>query len=91
LRSEPRVTIRVHPSLVAVVEDDLRNSEVELTGAVSVTSASLEPGDLRVSWENGSFKRDTRAILDAIQDALARLGLLSPVEITPEWRMELAE
>jgi hypothetical protein len=91
LRSEPRITIRVHPSLVAVLDRDLANAEPELIGTVSVLGAPVEPGDLRVTWENGSFKRDTRAILAAMQDALSQLGLLSPLEITPERSMERAE
>lgn len=91
LRSEPRVTIRVHPSLVPVLDRDLADAEPELTGTVSVMAAPVEPGDLRVTWENGSCKRDTRAILAAMQDALSQLGLLCPVEITPERSLEHAE
>ncbi|MBV9311796.1 MAG: hypothetical protein JOZ73_13265 [Solirubrobacterales bacterium] len=91
LRSEPHITIRVHPAVVPALQDDLKRSDIELAGEVSIIGAPLEPGDVRVSWENGSCKRDTRAILTAIQDALAQLGLLCPIEITPERRLELAE
>ena len=91
LQTEPRITIRVHPGLVPMLEEDLASLDLELTGTVAVTSAALEPGDVRVAWENGSFKRDTRAILASMQDALAQLGLLTPIDITQERRMELAE
>jgi flagellar biosynthesis/type III secretory pathway protein FliH len=91
LRTEPRITVRVHPSLVQVIEEELNSADVELTGIVSVMGAPVEPGDVRVTWENGSFKRDTRATLAAMQDALSHLGLLSPVDLTPERRMEHAE
>ena len=91
LQTEPRITIRVHPVLVPMLEEDLASLDLELTGTVAVTSAALEPGDVRVAWESGSFKRDTRAILASMQDALAQLGLLTPIDITQERRMELAE
>lgn len=91
LRAEPRVTIRVHATLAPILEQDLAELDLELAGTVSINPAPLEPGDLRVTWENGSFRRDAGAIRAAMQDALAQLGLLAPIEITPERSMALAQ
>jgi hypothetical protein len=90
LQSEPRITIRVHASVAAALEQELRHSEIE--GAVSVIGSAAEPGDLRVTWENGSFERNTRAILSAIGEVLGRLGLLDPSDTgTLQGRLELAQ
>jgi flagellar biosynthesis/type III secretory pathway protein FliH len=91
LRSEPHVTIRAHPALAPILEQDLAELDLELAGTVTVTAAPLEPGDLRIAWQNGSFKRDTGAILAAMQDALSQFGLTGPIQITPERRMAHAE
>jgi flagellar biosynthesis/type III secretory pathway protein FliH len=91
LRSEPRVTVRVHPGLAPILEQDLDELDLELAGTVTITPAQLEPGDLRVAWENGSLKRDTGAILAAMQDALAQFGLTAPMQINPERRMAHAK
>lgn len=91
LRNEPRISIRAHPALVPALEDDLTQLDPELAGAVTIAGTPMAPGDLRVSWDRGSLRRDTAKILTAIQDALAQLGLLEPIDFTPERRMALAE
>jgi hypothetical protein len=91
VRNEPRISIRAHPALVPALEDDLAQLDTELAGAVTIAGAQMASGDLRVSWERGSFRRDSGKILAAIQDALAQLGLLEPIDFTPERRMALAE
>ncbi|GAC1342795.1 MAG: hypothetical protein NVSMB18_17460 [Acetobacteraceae bacterium] len=91
LRREPRITIRVHPSLVPVLRDDLAPLEDDIVGTITVAPAALAPGDVRVTWGEGSFVRDTQTILAAMQGALAELGLVDRVETTPERRMALAQ
>ena len=91
LRGEPRVTVRVHPDLVPILQRDLAEVEPEMTGTIVVLPAPLERGDLRVTWQNGSFARDTTQILAAMQDALGQLGLQHRLEVSPERSAAYAE
>lgn len=91
LRREPRIVIRVHPSLVPVLRDDLAPLDDDFAGTITISAAALAPGDVRVSWGEGTFVRDTQTILAAMQGALAELGLVDRVETTPERRMALAQ
>ena len=91
LRAEPRVTVRVHPDLVASLQRDLADVEPEMAGTITVLPAPLELGDLKVTWQNGSFARDTTQILTAMQDALGQLGLQQPLEVLPERSAAFAE
>lgn len=91
LRSETRITVRVHPDLAAGLKQDIAALEPELAGTVTILPASVEPGDLRVTWENGSITRDTGQILQSMRDALGLLGLQQPLETLPERRMALAD
>ena len=78
LAQEPRVTVRVHPGLVAGVQQDVALLDEDLAERINVLPAALEPGDVRVAWTDGALSRDTKALLTAMQDALAELGLLDP-------------
>jgi hypothetical protein len=91
LRAEPRVTVRAHPDLVPSLQRDLAEVEPEMTGTIVVLPAPLERGDLRVTWQNGSFARNTTQILAAMQDALGQLGLQHRLEVSPERSAAYAE
>lgn len=91
LRTEPRVTIRVHPDLVPGLQRDLAEVDPEMTGTIAVLAAPLAPGDLKVTWQNGSFARDTTQILTAMQGALGQLGLQQRLEVPPERSVAFAE
>ncbi len=91
LRREPRVVIRVHPALAPILQQDLALLDEELAEAVTITPAALELGDVRVNWTDGFFVRDTAKILAAMQEALAQLGLVEPINPATERRMALAE
>ena len=87
LQSEPRVVIRVHPDLAPGLQQICAARQTEFGGTITVLPAPLEPGDVKIEWENGALSRDTRQILQAMQDALARLGLQPPRDTTPNRRM----
>ena len=91
IRSQTRIHVRVHPDLVATMQGDVAELEPDLAALIDITAAPLERGDVKVTWENGSMVRDTRKIMQAIQDALGQLGLQQPVEATSKKRMAYAE
>lgn len=91
LRTEPRVTVRVHPDLILSLQHDLAQLEPEMAGTVTLLPAPLERGDLKVAWQNGSFARDANQILTAMQDALGQLGLQQRLEVSPERNLAHAE
>ena len=91
IRSQTRINVRVHSDLVAVMQRDVAELEPDLAALIDVTAAPLERGDVKVSWENGSMARDSRKIMQAIQDALGELGLQQPVEAATKKRMAYAD
>lgn len=91
LRSEPRVVVRVHPDLAPELRREFVDLQVTFSGTLTVLPTAAEPGDVKIEWENGSLSRDTRQILQAMQDALGQLGLQPPRETTPKRRMAHAE
>ena len=78
LTQENRVTVRVRPGLVAGVQQDVALLDDDLADTISVLPTALPPGDVRVAWTDGAVARDTTALLAAMQDALAELGLFDP-------------
>lgn len=91
LRSEPRVVVRVHPDLASDLRREFVDLQVDFSGTLTVLPTAAEPGDVKIEWENGSLSRDTRQILQAMQDALGQLGLQQARETTPKRRMAHAE
>ena len=91
VQSKTRIAVRVHPDLVQTLERDVADLEPDLAGMIDVVAAQLERGDVKVSWENGSLARDTRQIMQAIQDALGLLGLHQPTEAPSKRRMAYAD
>jgi flagellar assembly protein FliH len=91
LRTEPRVVVRVHPDLVPELRREFLDLQADISGTLVVNPAAVERGDVKIEWENGALSRDTRQILQAMQDALGQLGLQQPRELTPKRRMAHAE
>ncbi|MDT7952288.1 MAG: FliH/SctL family protein [Acetobacteraceae bacterium] len=91
IRSQTRISVRVHPDLVALIERDVAMLEPAQAALIDVAAASLEPGDVKVSWENGSMNRNSSQIITAVQDALSQLGLHRPVEASSKQRMAYAD
>ena len=75
-----RMVVRVHPSLVETLTEDLAQLDEQVAGNVEVRPANLPAGDVRLAWEDGSLVRDTAAICAALQDGLAQFGLSEPFE-----------
>jgi flagellar biosynthesis/type III secretory pathway protein FliH len=72
LRGEPRVKVRVHPSLAPDLQATLDLlADDDLPAVTLCASERMVPGDIAVSWQDGSAARDSQAICAAIQAALA--------------------
>ncbi len=88
LRREKRVVVRVHPALAPIIAQDIALLDEDLADTVTVTPSALPLGDVRVTWTDGSFTRDSAKILTAMQDVLAQLGL---ADQSLQRRMALAQ
>ncbi len=91
IRSETRIIARVHPDLVASIQRDIAELEPDLAAMIDVAAAPVERGDVKVSWENGSMVRDSRKIIQAVEDVLGLLGLQQPVEAPSKKVMAYAD
>lgn len=91
LRAEPKIAIRVHADLVPALRQDVLDLQADFAGTITVAPAPIERGDVKITWENGSLVRDTRQILQAMQEALNQLGLLTTVETAPKRSKVYAE
>lgn len=79
LTQQPRIAVRIAPSVLDGVREDLALLDEDLVAAIELTAAPLAPGDARIAWTDGSLVRDQAAIRLAITAALTELGLLEPV------------
>lgn len=79
LTQQPRIVVRIAPSVLDGVREDLALLDEDLVAAVELTAAPLTPGDARITWTDGSLVRDQAAIRLAVTAALTELGLLEPV------------
>lgn len=76
LAQEPRIVIRIHPDMRAVLDDVLAALEPERREAILVEARdSLPPGDARIAWRHGMAVRDTEAMRQRLAETLAPLGL----------------
>lgn len=91
IRSRERIAVRVHPDLVAPLRRDVEALDGNLSGLIDVLPASLEPGDVKVTWENGALTRNTKQMLQAVTDALSQLGLCPPTETPAKRSMAYAD
>ena len=79
LDAEPRITVRLNPQLLNAVRADLDELDPEIVAAVQLVPAdAVPPGDVRISWADGTCQRSAAAVCAAIREALAPLGLLLP-------------
>lgn len=86
LAARTRLVVRVHPGLVPALQADIDTLDETTAANIELRPANLPPGDVRLSWEDGSLVRDCAAIRTAMQDGLAQLGLidLPPPDPKPE-------
>ena len=78
LAQQPRIAVRVNSAVLDDVRGDLALLDEDLAACVVLTAAPLLPGDVRVSWTDGSLVRDQAAISVKVAAALTELGLLEP-------------
>ena len=84
LAQEPRIVIRVHPSMLPVLDECLGTLEPEQRETVLVEPrSSLMPGDARIAGRHGLAVRDAAALQARLDDILAPLGL-APLGLAPE-------
>lgn len=84
LADEPHIVIRVHPTMLAALDDCLSAIEPERRAAILVEPRdALTPGDARIAWRHGLAVRDAASLQARLADILAPLGL-APVELAPE-------
>jgi flagellar biosynthesis/type III secretory pathway protein FliH len=82
LRSEAEMRVRTHPYLADFVRETLVDLLTDNSLVLSVSAdESLMPGDIQLSWGEGSAQRDCRCIYDDIVKALAPLRLPALEEI----------
>ncbi len=87
LHREPRVAIRVSPTVADAVRRDLALLDDDLAARITVTAVDgLASGDARVTWTDGGLVRDTRAIHAAMTKVLAELGLAEPSTVPADNR-----
>ncbi len=76
LGEEPRIVIRVHPTLHPPLEAMLAGLEPERREAILVEPRdTIPPGDARIAWRHGLATRDTAALRVRLEEVLASLGL----------------
>ncbi len=77
LAQEPLITIRVHPDTAAVISREIGQLDPELRARIeTVTAEAMQPGDVRITWRNGSAVRNVDALWQQVAEVLAPAGLL---------------
>ena len=85
LTDEPRITVRVHPHMATVVQEELAAMDFEIAERVNlVATEAIAPGDARINWAEGSAVRNAARARSAVHDALAALGLHERTPLQPE-------
>jgi len=85
LRREPSAAICVHPSLLGDISSSLQTLWPDHGGRLAVMpDEALARGDVRVSWEDGEARRDTRALWQSVRTALGPYALPSLETILQE-------
>lgn len=76
LGQEPRIVIRIHPTLQHTLDDMLAGLEPERRDAILVEPRdTIPPGDARIAWRHGLAARDIGALRTRLAEVLAPLGL----------------
>jgi len=77
LHQEPHVVVAVNPAVAAQVEVELARLGAEMQErAVLAPTDSVPPGDVRITWRDGSAARDTNDLMQRIAAVFTSHGLL---------------
>lgn len=77
LVDEPKIVVRINPHMLPAMQDEVASLDFELAERIQVLpTEAVAPGDMRISWADGSVTRDAGKARLIIEDALASLGLL---------------
>jgi flagellar biosynthesis/type III secretory pathway protein FliH len=77
LTQEPAITIRAHSDTTAAISREICQLDPDLRARVeTVASEAMPPGDVRITWRNGSAVRSVDALWQQVADVLAPAGLL---------------
>jgi flagellar assembly protein FliH len=77
LTQEPAITVRAHPHTAAALAHEIDHLDPDIAARVQiVTCDAMPPGDVRVTWHNGSAVRDAAGLWDQVAAVLAPAGLL---------------
>ncbi len=71
LKEEPKITVRIHPSLAEAVKKDIAEIVVKnsFPGKIAVVrDETLLPGDCRIEWKNGGLERKTEDVLNQAEE-----------------------
>lgn len=84
LTTQPRVTIRVGPQMVADVEAELGRLDPEqLENIRLLPTDGMAPGDARITWNEGGATRDGGALWRSVAEVMAAHGLMDAPEPVP--------
>ena len=79
---EPRLTVRVHPSLLEALQEDATGLLDDGHAVIDwVGSNSMLPGDVSVRWQDGIMVRDTNALCTRVRDLI--MPAVRPTENHP--------
>ncbi len=81
LADEPKLTITVSERSLDLAGQEVARLSAR-AGRAIIAAADLHPGDLRVTWPNGTAHRDVRMLRDQMLARLADHGLLAEKEAT---------
>jgi flagellar assembly protein FliH len=77
LTQEPMITIRAHSDTTAAISREIGQMDPDLRARIeTVIAEAMPPGDVRITWRNGSAARDVDALWQQVADVLAPAGLL---------------
>ena len=77
LVDEPKIVVRIHGDMIPGMQAELADLDFELAERIQLLATeAVMPGDVRISWADGSVTRNAGKARQLVEDALASLGLL---------------
>ena len=77
LTQEQAITVRVHPSTVGAVSQEVGRLDPDLATHVHIVECdAVSPGDVRIAWRNGSTARDATDLWQQVAEVLMPAGLM---------------